>query len=568
MKKSLDVDISAIPFSRFGSYIAFSFLKGEKYTEKGLTEGVWMRCLHGDVLKYELMRFELIEDNKSVPLRIDCTASKLTLKGKSGQVEICIPTADNVRIRALGTKLRITALPFRNHYAIPESDGSWIFNIASSFRSYRLTPLNGELKIDAPWEIKRCSHMIAELSATGEGFAEMAIEQLTWNRPVQAHSIDFESLVKNVHQEFSKFCKPFLDCPERYKETAKKAAFIDWSSVVHPNGKLSRPTMYMSKNWMTNVWAWDHAFNALAVSMSDPDLAWDQLMVIFDHQNKNGQIPDFINDMRLMTCFVKPPIHGWIVSLILKLNGELSPERLEVVYDKLSKWSQWWLNFRNPDKDGLPVYWHGNDSGWDNATVFDANLPVKAPDLTSFLILQMEMLADFAKKLGRNNESENWQQQADESFKNLINTLWDGKKFRCLSMIDGKFANNSDSVFNSLPIILGKRLPSDIRKTLVTEIKRHLTEWGVATENPKSTLYESEGYWRGPIWAPSTMIIIEGLRVAGETQMAKDLANRFCELCKKNGFAENFDALKGTPLYDPAYTWTSSVFLVLANKYL
>ena len=126
----------------------------------------------------------------------------------------------------------------------------------------------------------------------------------------------------------------------------------------------------------------------------------------------------------------------------------------------------------------------------------------------------------------------------------------------------------SDSVFNCLPILLGQRLPTDIRKTLVEQIKHHVTEWGPATEHPDSPVYEPDGYWRGPIWAPSTMILIDGLRKAGAEDDARDLAARFCRLCNIHGFAENFDALTGAPLRDRGYTWTSSVFLVLANRYL
>jgi hypothetical protein len=35
-----------------------------------------------------------------------------------------------------------------------------------------------------------------------------------------------------------------------------------------------------------------------------------------------------------------------------------------------------------------------------------------------------------------------------------------------------------------------------------------------------------------------------------------------------SGFAENFDAVRGLPLCDRAYTWTASVFLLLAEKLL
>jgi hypothetical protein len=36
----------------------------------------------------------------------------------------------------------------------------------------------------------------------------------------------------------------------------------------------------------------------------------------------------------------------------------------------------------------------------------------------------------------------------------------------------------------------------------------------------------------------------------------------------RGGLAENFDALTGAPLRDKAYTWTASVFLMLANDLL
>ena len=86
-----------------------------------------------------------------------------------------------------------------------------------------------------------------------------------------------------------------------------------------------------------------------------------------------------------------------------------------------------------------------------------------------------------------------------------------------------------------------------------------------ASEWPESPHYTPDGYWRGPIWAPSTYLIVDGLRRGGETALDDDIAQRFCRLCAQSGFAENFDALTGDPLRDKAYTWTSSVFLLLAS---
>jgi putative isomerase len=37
-------------------------------------------------------------------------------------------------------------------------------------------------------------------------------------------------------------------------------------------------------------------------------------------------------------------------------------------------------------------------------------------------------------------------------------------------------------------------------------------------------------------------------------------------MAARSGMAENFDAITGEGLRDPAYTWTSSVFLIFAHE--
>lgn len=116
-------------------------------------------------------------------------------------------------------------------------------------------------------------------------------------------------------------------------------------------------------------------------------------------------------------------------------------------------------------------------------------------------------------------------------------------------------------------MLVADRLPSELRRTLISTLKsdRFLTEYGLATESPASRYYEPDGYWRGPIWAPSTLLIIDGLMRCGETDFALQLARRFIGLAEKSGFAENYDALTGAGLRDRAYTWTSSTYLILRD---
>jgi glycogen debranching enzyme len=119
-----------------------------------------------------------------------------------------------------------------------------------------------------------------------------------------------------------------------------------------------------------------------------------------------------------------------------------------------------------------------------------------------------------------------------------------------------------------MAIALGADLPDEIRTALVHEIEAHLTRHGLATEKPSSPHYQADGYWRGPIWAPATILIEDGLRRGGCTDLADEISTRFRALCEKSGFAENFDALAGTGLRDHAYTWTASSYLILAAAHV
>src|SRR5262249_33454069 len=127
---------------------------------------------------------------------------------------------------------------------------------------------------------------------------------------------------------------------------------------------------------------------------------------------------------------------------------------------------------------------------------------------------------------------------------------------------------HSGSLLDLMAVVLGDDLPPGIRDFLARRIGEHLTEHGLATELPTSPHYQPDGYWRGPIWAPSTVLIEDGLRRAGRVELADEISARFRALCKRSGFAENFDALTGAGLRDRAYTWTASAYLILAAAYV
>ena len=94
--------------------------------------------------------------------------------------------------------------------------------------------------------------------------------------------------------------------------------------------------MLMSKNWMTSVWSWDHCFNSIMLSYHLPELAWDQFMLLFDHQNATSLLPDSINDACGVWNYCKPPIHGCALRWMMR-NMHLSVSQMQEAYQCLCK---------------------------------------------------------------------------------------------------------------------------------------------------------------------------------------------------------------------------------------
>ena len=243
-------------------------------------------------------------------------------------------------------------------------------------------------------------------------------------------------------------------------------------------------------------------------------------------------------------------------------------KRLAEIYEPLSRWTNWWFQFRDDDGDGLPQYNHGNDSGWDNATPFLAGVPLEAPDLQAHLVVQMDVLADIAKRIGKPADARRWKVRADEHLAHMLKAFWREDHLVAYRSGDTNMKPApGDSSFLFLPIVLGQRLPKDIQTRLLDGLKesgRFLTKYGLATESVRSSLYEPDGYWRGPIWAPSTMLFVEGIAAVGDKAFADELSRRFADALANSQMPENFDALTGKDRRDPGYTWTSSVYLMLA----
>ena len=175
----------------------------------------------------------------------------------------------------------------------------------------------------------------------------------------------------------------------------------------------------------------------------------------------------------------------------------------------------------------------------------------------------METLAAVARGLGAAGEAREWDLAKDTLLSRMLERLWRGDRFVALRGERHEVVD-TESLLPLMPLVLGHRLPPSVASALIDRLRqRFLTAHGLATEWPGSPEYQSDGYWRGPIWAPTTVLIVDGLFDLGETALAREICRRFTALVEHSGMAENFDALTGVGLRDRAYTWTASGYLLL-----
>ncbi|WP_406175754.1 amylo-alpha-1,6-glucosidase [Streptomyces sp. NBC_00996] len=557
-----------IPFSTYGSWFDISPVVAEKTYAEDLHLVSHQNGMHG-VLRLVPLN-TTVEEGDRAETRVEAAPGLLSWIGESGRIDLAYESPDAVRLRGSGLGIGVFAAaqaltPFSGTYFFhdPAADGH-VFTSYETGRRYRVTVLSGTLAEVAGAQALGSADRGVAVTADADGAWEIAVDELDTARPPYVSSGTFDDIVESARRAFADFVDAVAPWRSSATPAAELAAYVVWSATVRPAGLVTRPAVLMSKHWMDKVWSWDHCFNALALASGCPELALDQFALPFDHQDAGGALPDSVTHSEVLYNFVKPPIHGWAFGQLRRLlPTPPGQDQLAQAYARLERWTAFWLTARRAPGAELAYYQHGNDSGWDNATTFDPERMVVTADLAAFLVLQLRELAELAEELGKEDAARRWTAAAEETQSALLDQLWTGERFVARGVVGGD-TWSSASLLDLMPIALGEHLPGEISSALADHIKAHLTPYGLATELTTSPHYLADGYWRGPIWAPATVLVEDGLRRAGHHRLADDVSARFRALCETHGFAENFDALTGTGLRDRAYTWTASSYLLLA----
>jgi hypothetical protein len=574
MKTSLPlIDIFHTPFSRYGAYVAIT-AEGD-----GRLVFRFVGNRPGEDACFEL---SLMCYGRAVNYTIDARPDCVLCQSPEGFVRFYIRDDETIVFDSKGIDLFFRSLDNTRYGSFGIEDGEKFFRIILSGRRIHalFTVQRGKGAMPGPlvgddvwkWNGTPVNHKneIRFSCIDGLLLGALRLSKMESKEIILPIEPDREmAVIKGEWEEFLTKMPPVkADTVE--KEFARVTWYNLWSCYVRARDIYKFDTMLMSKKRMTAVWSWDHCFNTLAVMPLGSEKALEQFLAPFVIQAPNGVLPDLWNPgMELLWNFTKPPIHGWCFGKLMD-KFEYSTEILEEVYGYLEKQLAWWFNYRDEDGDGLPCYAHGNDSGWDNSTVFDNGYYMVLPDLSAFLVIQMHTLARISDKLGRLSQALSWRERAGELLGKLMAAMYKNGVFVALQSHTHDYRPDPSSLHVHVPVVLGELLdPAVMDAEAAILEKRFLTEYGLATEAPDSPRYEADGYWRGPIWAPPTYLIVDGLRRGGHKKLAETIARRYIRMSAEiaKGNYENFDALTGRGLRAPGYTWSASVYMLFCEEY-
>lgn len=540
------INLDLFSYSIFNSYIVFS--KKEQIVHI-------RNIIDGDDDFGTICTIDLQKNNIE---HIECEINQLRLISKTKEITtISYIDTDSFVINS-GIDLILDFAPRKYEFASKINEKVWNLNLYSK-KSKMLVVSEQDINVNQDWNVISSDYLDVTVP---QGITKITVS--SDNFKPNAYSLSDSNQLCNSAEAFQKFWN-LSDID--YASSDFEAKYIIWSGFVKATGNLRYDACYMSKNIMTNIWSWDNCFVALALASEQPRRAYEQFMSFYHVQSEYGNLPDFMNPHYVSYDFTKPPIQGVLYKELMNIDYEYFTDktRLTDVLNSFKRLVNYWSKHRTFNGlHNLPYNTHGNDTGLDNATVFENAVEVRTPDLFVYLIKLIELINEIEQIM---NLPITDYHELEELYTNeLIKVMYDGNKFNSYNVHTGAINHDSMCIIELIPLLVADRFDSSVQESLIKNVANFLTQHGLSSESQYSKYYKSNGYWRGPIWAPTTCLCYLGLVNIKQFDIAKEVKDSYIKMCENYGFAENFDALSGVGLSDKSFAWTAAVYKFLKEK--
>lgn len=365
-----------------------------------------------------------------------------------------------------------------------------------------------------------------------------------------------------------------------------------------PAGELKHSGLFPSYHyrWFHGMWAWDSWKHAVALAMYDPQLAKDQIRVMFDFMDEDGFIADCIyRDTTIENHNyrnTKPPLSAWAVWEVFLSNHDTT--FLLEMYPKLLLQHQWWYQYRDYDKDSICEYGSTDgtlvaakwESGMDNAVRFDNSKLLKSSDnayslnqesvdLNSYLYAEKLILSDISSILGKKDKSKVIIAEAGSLRSKIQNQFYDSiSGWFYDTSIDGDEFIDVMGCEGWIPLwaeAATTEQSEGVMENIMdsTKFNTYVPLQTLSADHPK--FKPQGGYWRGPTWLDQAYFGVIGLDNYGYSTKANFLTRKLiynAEGVMEYGKAirENYNPINGKGLESHNFSWSAAHYLLLVTK--
>lgn len=360
--------------------------------------------------------------------------------------------------------------------------------------------------------------------------------------------------------------------PSRYRRPYYYAWYLLRANILGQRGPITRDGIAPSKLRYPGIWHWDALFHALGCRHGHLDMATDQVLLLLEHQQPDGMIPDVVHDGGLIVRaedgqpVTKPPLLAWTVLRLMQAGADR--RFLAETYGPAARWHRWW--WTTAEGESLPRYLHPFSSGLDDSPLWDGGVPAESPDLTTYLCVQAESLSTMARMLGREEEADTWAREADALFARLMARLYDSSTGLFLAKGRGGPVRVL-TPFNLLPMWTGRLPASHARRLLavVLDPSRFWRPFPVPTVSAADPSYSPERMWRGPVWVNANYLLIEAMLAARQADTARHLADHTLEMVARQpeiGEYYNPETGEVPPAAAGGFSWSAALFVDLVLR--
>jgi hypothetical protein len=379
--------------------------------------------------------------------------------------------------------------------------------------------------------------------------------------------------------------------------------------MLPPSGETSYNFYVFSRN---PLWGWGHGHQVLHESLSmmayvylDPRSAMESQRVYMEQQGDDGLIAYRHGPRGAQTYPHKgepttsAPFFSWINLELYKVSRDTT--FLEDAYQSGVKYVNWLFKHRDTDNDGTfewgPYGIIENVRDWYNV-IFqvseerylgvdkeDISDELECLDLTLMVINEMRCLAEMAYELGRTEESESWEKNADATSELVNELMWDGTDgfYYHVDKINHTFQYmgrdlRRQEIIGFLPMWAKVATPEQagILVQTLTNPEKFWRKYGVPTLAADDEWYSPYvDYcckWNGPVWLLWNYMVWDGLKKYGYDDIAHQLAEKMMlavttQLSVNHNFWESYSP-DYTVLDCPSnYIWDSIMAKLLIEVY-